>query len=331
MAHNFSEQTSSSFNFALCTLHFALASTLGSLALVLLAFGAIAAMIVILVMAISLLRPPRMTDGKAVWVLRRMSPGDLGLRYSDIEFNIRDTQASKTLRIAGWWIPSNEPSDRCVVLLHGYADGKVGSIAWAPLWQHLGYNVLAIDLRAHGYSGGVFCTAGYLERHDVSQAIDQLLARRPNETRQLILFGVSLGAATAAAVAAMRDDIAGVVLESPPAEFRRSAMAQMDRLGAPGRLFQIPAIALAGKIAGCDFDAVRPVDLLKQVKCPIIIVAPDDDVMVSDEERQLIRESLSSRHREDDAYWTVSTGHMLALHAEMEEYERRLRKFLHNA
>ena len=45
-------------------------------------------------------------------------------------------------------LTSRAESDRCVVLLHGYADAKVGAIAWAPMWHELGYHALAIDLRA---------------------------------------------------------------------------------------------------------------------------------------------------------------------------------------
>src|SRR5512138_2516666 len=58
------------------------ASTVHSLLLlaaVLLVLGALLAAAVITLMAWSLLRPPRMTDGKAAWVLKRLSPGDLGL------------------------------------------------------------------------------------------------------------------------------------------------------------------------------------------------------------------------------------------------------------
>jgi pimeloyl-ACP methyl ester carboxylesterase len=300
-----------------------------TLFLMLLALGFFTSAAVILAMAVALLRPPRMTDGKAVWVLRRLSPGDLGLNFSDVHFNIRDARTNQPMRIAGWWMPHHEAAGRCVVLLHGYADAKVGAIAWAPLWHLMGYNVLAIDLRAHGYSDGVYCTAGYWERHDVSHVIDQVLAERPDATRQIVLFGVSLGATTAVATAAMRNDIAGVVLESPPADFVNSAMSHMDRLGAPGRLFQRPALALAQRLAGCDFAAVRPGNLVRHIPCPVMIVAPSDDSMVSEDERRAMQESLQSRDRaNEDVYWTVSTGHMLAMHAEMEEYERKLRDFL---
>src|SRR5439155_18620469 len=124
----------------------------------------------------------------------------------------------------------------------GRGHAKVGAIAWAPTLHALGWNILAIDLRAHGESGGVHCTAGYWERHDVSQVINQLRAAHERETATLVIFGVSLGAAVAVATTAMREhesngdgrragggDIAGLILESPYADYRlaTAAHAQM--------------------------------------------------------------------------------------------------------
>jgi uncharacterized protein len=303
-----------------------------TLIVLLIAFGLLSCAAAVFGMALSLLRPPRMTDGKATWVLQRISPGDLGLAFEDIHFIVRDERNGRRLRLAGWWIPAGQATDRCVIFLHGYADAKVGAIAWAPVWHALGFNILALDLRAHGESAGVYCTGGYWERHDVSQVIDELRSERPAETRHLVLFGVSIGAAVAAATAAMRTDLSAVILESPFADFRHAAMAHMERLGAPGRPFQKLALTLAQKIGDCDFGAVRPVETIKQIPCPLMIIAPDGDTMVAAEDQRAIEQALRSRDRPDaDVLWPVQTGHLLALHAEPEEYERRLRAFLNAA
>ncbi|MDB5333338.1 MAG: peptidase [Phycisphaerales bacterium] len=303
-----------------------------TLILVLFALGLLSSLTAVFAMAMSLLRPPRMTDGKATWVLQRISPGDLGLGFEETHFIVRDERDGRRLRLAGWWIPAARRSDRCVILLHGYADAKVGAIAWAPVWHELGFNVLAIDLRAHGESDGAYCTAGFWERHDVSQVIDELRAVRPQESRQLVLFGVSMGAAVATATAAMRTDLSAVVLESPFADFRHAATAQMERLGAPGRPFQQLALKLAQHIAGCDFGAVRPVEMIREIACPLMIVAPDGDPMMTAEDQRAIEQTFHSRdHSEADVLWPVQTGHLLALHAERQEYERRLCTFLNAA
>ena len=77
-------------------------------------------------------------------------PRGIFTKYEDVNFTLRDERTGGPLRIVGWWIPHPQADGRCVVLLHGLADAKVGVIAWAPLWHSLGFNILAIDLRAHG-------------------------------------------------------------------------------------------------------------------------------------------------------------------------------------
>ena len=63
-----------------------------SLLAVLLAAGALLCAAAVLLAARSILRPPRMTDGKAVYLLKRLSPEDVGLRYQETSFTVRDDE-----------------------------------------------------------------------------------------------------------------------------------------------------------------------------------------------------------------------------------------------
>jgi uncharacterized protein len=298
-----------------------------ALAAVLLAVGAVLCGMIVVLLARGLTRPPRMSDGKAAWVLKRLSPGDLGLPFEEISFDIRDAQSGEPLRIAGWWIPCPAARGRCVVLLHGYADAKVGAIAWAPTWYALGYNILAIDLRAHGESTGRQCTGGYLERYDVADVINQLRAQRPEQTQRLRLFGVSFGAAVAVATAAIRDDIDAVVLDSPVPDFAEGAMLQMEVLGAPRGLLRRWAVRLAERMTGAKFGEVRMLDLLPRLKCPVFVIAPQHDDLLAGGVRDALQDAL--RGHEANSLWTVGdAGHLGALHADPDEYRRRLEAFL---
>jgi pimeloyl-ACP methyl ester carboxylesterase len=308
------------------------------LAVVLAVLGVVLVAVTVALMAWSLLRPPRMTDGKAAWLLQRLSPGDLNMPYEDASFTVRDERTGRPLRVAAWWIPcpaaGGKPSDRCVVLLHGYADAKVGVIAWAPVWQKLGFNILAPDLRAHGESEGRESTAGYYERYDVDQVVSRLRAERPAATRQVVLFGASLGAAVAVATAALRDDLAAVVLESPYADFRAAARTHMDLLGLPGGALQSAALRLAGWMANADFDAVRPAQLLRSVRCPVLVIAPAEDVFLGAQGSAALESALAARPPGAGLaeLWRVEgAGHLLGVHADFDAYAARLASFLDRA
>jgi pimeloyl-ACP methyl ester carboxylesterase len=308
---------------------------IAELAAVLVGVGAALAALIVRWMAEGILRPPRMTDGKAVYVLKRLSPGDLGMRFSNEHFTVRDTAASSGAKIdlAAWWIEAAAPSDRCVVLIHGYADAKVGAIGWAPMWRGLGFHILAIDLRAHGESGGRDCTAGYFERHDTSELLNQLRLIRPEQTRRLVLFGASMGAAVALATAALREDIAGVVLDSPYMDYAWAVHTHLSLIGLPSRLLATAAIKLAQLESGARFDEVRPIDLLERVQCPIMLVRGEAEEFLGPAERQRLIAAMRRRaeglaRRGADLEWMVpAAGHLGALHADPDGYARRLREF----
>ena len=297
------------------------------LTLVLLAGLALLLALLTWLMARFLLRPPRMTDGKAAWLLKRLTPLDIGLSFTPLAFTIRDELTKRPLQLAAWWIP-RENSTQTVILLHGYADAKVGAIAWAVPFHELGCNVLALDLRAHGESGGQLSTAGFWERHDLSQVLNDLGARYPAQTRRLVLFGASVGAAVALAVAAERSDIDAVVLESPFADFRHAAASHFHLLGIELAFLHRLAIALSAKMAHADFAAIRPLDLIEKSHAPILIIQGADDALTPPQDQQQLERAIAGRN-DNSQYWRLeNVPHLMAFAADPAGYRDRLRHFL---
>ena len=279
----------------------------------------------------ALVHPPRMTDGKALWVLRRLSPEDLGMPFEDVAFHVRD-EHGKPLKIAAWWIAHPEARGRCAVLVHGYADAKVGAIAWAGPWRALGFNLLVIDLRAHGESGGTMSTAGYFERNDLRQVIDELRASRPQDSREVVLFGVSLGGAVVAAAAEGRSDIAAVVMDSPYADFRAAATEHITRLGLPGWLAPI-SIRLAGWLSGADFAAIDVEALLGRLSCPVLIIESAADSFLPDHGEKL-EKAIGARpggFGRAEIWRVQGAEHLMALPTSPQRYQQRLEEFFQQA
>jgi pimeloyl-ACP methyl ester carboxylesterase len=269
-----------------------------------------------------LLQPPRMTDAKALRFLGRLTPEDLGLSYERGSFDVSDP-GGKRFKIASWWIPAREASDRTVMLIHGYADAKVGAIAWAPMLVELGFNVLAIDLRAHGESEGRFSTGGVREADDVAQILDTLHARTPRQT--IHLMGVSLGAAVCAKVASGRDDIATLVLECPYDDFRNAIDRHARHLAAPLPGLSRVIARVSEWTAGVNFDDAMPERWLPRVKCPVLMIHGKLDPFVD----SAMVERLAATLKPTDVHVIVETGgHVDAMVVDPTVYRERLASFL---
>lgn len=343
-----------------------------TLILMLLIAGLVVTAAAIYLMARGLVRPPRMTDGKALHVLNRLTPRDLDLPYENCAFDVRDEQTGGTLRLAAWWMPalakedggsrvedgqtekpaapltdpsstlhppsSKKSSSRTVILIHGYADAKIGAIAWAPLWHELGFNVLALDLRAHGDSAGTLCSGGFHERHDLVAVVHELIARRPQETRTLLLFGASMGAAAAAgaaeiltAPAEQSPVIHGLVLDSPFVTFRSASAAHFERLGLPGGFIARAALRLAERMTSAQFDAINLVNIAATVRCPLLIMAPAPDGYLPAEAVAVLKQTLQERSAGFGGARIEefpNAGHLMALVTEPARYRQAVQHFL---
>lgn len=182
-------------------------------------------------------------------------------------------------RISAWWIPAARPpagapaewGTRTAVICHGLGANKLNQLLLGRIADARGYNLLAIDFRAHGASGGQFSTFGDHERRDVLGALRWLARNRPEQSRKIIGIGASLGAA--AMIAAAGDDspegrsLSGLVVYATYADFGALATDVSRERFPPvmGPLARWVAVPLASIHAGADLAAFRPADAVKRL------------------------------------------------------------------
>jgi alpha-beta hydrolase superfamily lysophospholipase len=110
------------------------------------------------------------------------------------------------------WYREAGPEAPTVLFLHGARHNLYASQYRIERLAGLGLNVLAIDYRGFGRSTPMLPSeASALE--DALAAFDELTRRQPDPRRRFV-YGYSLGGAIAIALAAERDGLAGVVVES---------------------------------------------------------------------------------------------------------------------
>ena len=248
------------------------------------------------------LRPPRLSDARALSLLKRLTPEDLGIPFQSLYFAVPSQgQSGHAIRLAAWYVPHPQANGRLVVLLHGYSDAKVGAAAWLPMLHSLKVNVLLLDLPAHGDSEGHVSTAGWYERYQVAEVVRQLRELHPDDVRRVVLFGISQGAAVCLATtcAAPAGSFAGVIIDSPYSNVREASVLHADLFGLPGAWLQRPASWIIEHVWGIDYDSIAPVNLLREIACPVLLIEASRDALVRQKDAERMRDAVLAKSHQD--------------------------------
>lgn len=167
-----------------------------------------------------------------------------------------------------------------VVLAHGYgADKQMWNMMISYL-TFLGFNVIAPDLQGHGESSIDQPSFGYHDAEVFSGLIDSLPA--VEKSGPLLVGGVSMGGVTAARLALIRDDVAGLLLYAPMAEFDNATvsfiqmfMPQVSRV-LPDRSVR-SAVQDALETRNVPSAGANVVTYLDDIEVPTLIVVSDKD------------------------------------------------------
>ncbi len=193
--------------------------------------------------------------------------------------------ADGRFRLAGWERLAPEPTDRWVVLVHGWRGfhGEVDMLA--AIWSALEWNVLAVDLRAHGSSEGDWAGMGGPDAADIAVWATSIVERYGAGVR-IMLHGHSMGGATVAGAAAEPSLPAQVEAVVADCAFT-SAYAMFDDLARS----VIPLRSLRSLVfkearewlleqGGYDLALAAPIERVRHSRVPTLFFHGTDDNFV---------------------------------------------------
>ncbi|MBO0910828.1 MAG: alpha/beta fold hydrolase [Acidobacteria bacterium] len=241
----------------------------------------------------------------------------------DVEVTAPDGVPLRAWRIQGKGKGGNR---NAVILLHGAADNRAGTVGYAQILIEHGYDVLMPDARAHGASGGRIATYGVVERGDIRNWFEWLEAR--DHPHCIYGFGESMGGAQLLAALDVEPHFCAVVADSSFSNFHEIAY---DRLGQPlhlgpwvGRTVLRPVVEIALAYTRSkyhlDLASASPEDAVARTRVPVMLIhgQADRNIPVRHSRRIWLRNPAV-------VLWEVpGAGHCGALSVRPQEFKSRL-------
>jgi dipeptidyl aminopeptidase/acylaminoacyl peptidase len=242
------------------------------------------------------------------------------------EWSEAEIRAVDGIALRAWFARPEQPNGGAVILLHGVADSRRGTLLQARMLREVGYAVLLPDSRAHGVSEGDLTTFGVLEREDVRRWCDWLSAQ-PG-VRRVYGLGISMGAAVLLQSLPVEPRLRAVVAESSFFDFRAIGKHRLRQIT------HIPAEWLHAPLVECgrlyvrwtkdvDLEQASPAAGIRDERRPILLIhgTADSNIPIA-QSRALKRVNPAVE------LWEVpGAHHAFCIHAAPEEYKRRVLAF----
>ncbi|HOW27600.1 MAG TPA: alpha/beta hydrolase [Elusimicrobiota bacterium] len=252
-------------------------------------------------------------------------PSDFGMKSEDVRF-----QTEEGIELVGWFIPASSPTDRCLILCHGWGTNRSNILpSTVFLGRRGGYNLFYFDFRNHGESGGDRSSLIYYERKDLEAAVRYLKKEKSPQAKRLGIYGLSMGAAVALSVTEVHSEIEAIVAESGFTSFNEVIIRF-------GRLFyHMPrwmahwTLMFVRARLGFDPEPYSPIYSIEKIAPrPLFLIQGDQDTRMPVSEG----EALFARAGEPKTLWTIpGADHGEAHTIAGREYEDRLLEFFNKA
>ena len=257
--------------------------------------------------------------------LKRMF--DLGTQWAD---NYRDSIdelsiVNDGLNLFGEYM--NLGHDKCAVIIQGRTESLLYSYYFADAYVKSGYNILVIDIRAHGLSDGKYVTAGIKEHEDLIMWID--LIRTKYGVTSFVMHGVCIGAAAAIYTycATKKENlIEKLVLDGTFVSYYEIFKNHMIDLKKPVLFFVYLTFFYSYMCTGVSLLKETPLKRVGEIEIPVLFIWSRKDVFCPPHKSEELYAACGSKYKQVSFF--PEGNHSFVRYFNTEGYDNAILEFL---
>jgi len=258
-------------------------------------------------------------------MVRLMQPGQTWIKEQPLE--LIEVKAHDGLTLRGHYLPPLVPSDRIVILVHGYGGVGTDLAGFAYLYHQAGFHVMMPDNRGHGKSDGNYIGFGWHDREDCLRWTEYLVARLGRESA-IFLHGVSMGGATVLMTSGelLPPQIKGIISDCAYTSVNAVLAYQMKRMY---RLPHFPFLTMTSILtklkAGYFFSEASALKQVKRATVPILFIHGGADTFVP---TSMVYELYQACPTEKELVVIPNAAHAMAYFEDPDTYDTVVERFV---
>lgn len=259
--------------------------------------------------------------------IKQLEEGKKNSNWLDVEIISPFGYAMK-----GTYIPSPQVTDQTILFLHGFTQNRLSGLDYLEIYHRAGYNVLLIDLRAHGDSGGESVTWGNYEKYDLTAWLDWVADRFPGG--KIGVHGVSMGAVIALLHAELNENdhrVAFYIADSAYSNLmpllKKEVMAKLhlDESNLLPNLLLFYGNMVSYYKERYTFYQSSPLTAVEHVTVPILYLHGEDDKLVPLEMAEALYQATAGPKQ---IYTFPKAKHASAVYQDWVKYDRSIEAFI---
>lgn len=246
--------------------------------------------------------------------------------YENIDMERLEITSEDGLKLTGYFYNNFPDSKKLMIIHHGYTANHYICIQYMKMFLDEGFNILLIDMRAHGESEGKFSSYGYHEVNDLNLWVEAM-KKKIGDDMILGLHGQSMGAATVMLFAGIFEEKVDFVIEDCGFSNAEEVVKfKFDQSKFPTRVFYPLVNGRIKRKYKFNLKEVSPKDAIINSKVPTLFIHGTGDTTVP----YNMCEEMYNEKKEGlkKIYLVEGAEHMNAYVTDKERYEKEVKDFI---